>query len=124
MGNSKYNNANVLLLLVAYLFVVLTHILFLPPHGQRSLNPQGHYNSIFKRKLDNANNHALSLMHRTDKSVLNKNQNIHHLFIKLAGSFFILLLLARIGRRAKLLTLVPFRRYFYPYPPFRLSLRI
>jgi hypothetical protein len=124
MGNSKYKNANVLLLLVAYLFVVLTHILFLPPHGQKSLNPHPRYNSIFKRKLDNANATTLSFMHRTDKSVFNKDQNIHYLFIKRAGSFLILLLLSRTGRQSKTLALFPFRRYFSPYPPFRLSLRI
>ncbi len=76
-----HKKMSVLLLTAAYLFIVLTHILLLPNHHLISTKSQVRYNSIFKRKLDNSSAQALSMMLRTDKSVLNKDQNIQSLFV-------------------------------------------
>lgn len=122
MGFLQHKKTSVLLLTAAYLFVVLTHILLLPNHHHVSSKSLSRYNSIFKRKLENASGQAFSLMHRTDKSVLNKDQNIQGLFVKLAGSFLILLLSARTGWQLKLPEPMP--SYFFRYFSFRLALRI
>ncbi|PAW95325.1 hypothetical protein CKK33_18180 [Mucilaginibacter sp. MD40] len=117
-----HKKTSVLLLTAAYLFIVLTHILMLPNHHLVSNKSQARYNSIFKRKLDNASAQTFSLMHRTDKSVLNKDQNIQSLFLKLAGVFLILLLIAKTVWQLR--PPVPIRHYFSSIFPFRLSLRI
>jgi hypothetical protein len=113
---------SVLLLTAAYLFVVLTHILLLPNHHIVSTKSHARYNSIFKRKLDNSSAQAFSIIHRTDKSVLNKDKNAQDLFVKLAGSFLILFFIPHITRKMMWRTLIP--HYFAPFSPFRLSLRI
>lgn len=122
MGILEQKKTSVLLLMAVYLFVVLTHILLLPNHHQVSSKSQSRYNSIFKRKLENTSAQALIMMHRTDKSVLNKDQNVQGLFVRLAASFLILLLLP--GTARQLRQTIPIRRYFSPFPSFRLSLRI
>lgn len=122
MGLFDHKKISVLLLTATYLFVVLTHILLLPNHHQGTSQSQSRYNSIFKRKLENASAQSLSMMHRTDKSVLNKDQNIQGLFVKLAGSFLILFLIPGITQKMRRHILI--RHRFLSFSPFRLSLRI
>ncbi|WP_224746403.1 hypothetical protein [Mucilaginibacter glaciei] len=113
---------SVLLLTAAYLFIVLTHILLLPNHHLVSNKSQVRYNSIFKRKPDNSSAQTSSMMHRTDKFVLNKDQNIQNLFGQLAGVFLISFLIPRIVRQLRPPTPIP--HYLSATFPFRLALRI
>jgi len=119
-----YKQINVLLLITVYLFIVLTHVLFLPHQPPNSTKRQSSYNSIFKRKLETAGMLAFSSMHRTDKTVLNKNESITGLVVKLAGIFLILFFVFRKGSRSKIPVPLSFLNNYSPYPPFRVSLRI
>lgn len=122
MGLIDHRKISVLLLSTAYLFVVLTHISLLPSHHQDSSKSKSHYNSIFKRKLENANTQMLSMMHRTDKSVLNKDQDVKSLFLKLAGSFLIRFLIPLpVWQLRPSFSVLD---YFSPNPVFLLTLRI
>ncbi len=122
MGIVQHQKTSVLLLIAVYLFVVLAHISLLPNHHQTSERSQSRYNSIFKRKLENTCAQMLVLIHRTDKSVLNKDQYGPNLIIILGTSFLILLM--ALGNDRSLSYPVPIRRYFSTYTSFRLSLRI
>ena len=83
---------NTLLLLAVYLFVVITHIFFIPRHAQVSAKSKSSYNSIFKRKIDDGFASKLALLQRTDKTVLNDKKDANSLILIYAGVFLVLFL--------------------------------
>lgn len=113
---------NISLLLAAYLFVVVTHIFFIPCHTQVSVKARNTYNSIFKRKIEDGNASKLSLLHRTDKTVLN-NQKANTLII-----FYTSIFLAPFFKSVPYLRYPILRwyncRYLSPYQLYISSLRI
>lgn len=114
---------NTLLLLVMYLFVVITHIFFVPRHAQVSAKTKSSYNSIFKRKIDDGFATKLVLLERTDKTVLNDKKDANSLILSYAGVFLVLFL----GnlRFSKVHVLRWFNFLYFPaYRPFISSLRI
>lgn len=124
MSLRTYKQANVSLLIAVYLFVVLTHVLFLPHHGSISTKKHSSYNSIFKRKPENAGMLTFSSMHRAAKTVLNKDESITSLVVKLSGVFLVLFFTCRNRSGLKIPAPLFTFRFFSPYPPFRVSLRI
>ncbi|TSJ44497.1 hypothetical protein FO440_10060 [Mucilaginibacter corticis] len=72
---------SVLLLTAAYLFIALTHILFIRPDGSNSPGrTAARYNSIFKRQAsDGLSNPALNLIKRTDKILSKGNCDVRAL---------------------------------------------
>ena len=80
----------VLILSIAYLFVVVSTIFLLPKHQNLSVKSQSHNNSIFKRKVDCVNVNAL-FSPSYYKSVINKEQNASRLLIQFAAAFIFLI---------------------------------
>ncbi|QEM06454.1 hypothetical protein DIU31_024145 [Mucilaginibacter rubeus] len=114
---------NTLLLLVVYLFVVITHIFFVPRHAHISAKTKSGYNSIFKRKIDDGFATKLALLKRTDKTVLNDKKNANSLILFYAGAFLMLFLGNLRFSKAPVLSWFNFL-YFPAYRPFISSLRI
>jgi hypothetical protein len=114
---------NTLLLLAVYLFVVITHIFFVPNHSRASSKAKSTYNSIFKRKIEDGFANKLALLQRTDKTVLNDKKDTNSLILIYAGIFLILFCGSRLFFKSSI-----YRRFdflnFSQYKPFIFSLRI
>ena len=83
----------VLLLTTAYLFVTLTHILFVQPIHSSSTQIAYRYNSIFKRQSsDGVNSPVMYLIKRTDKILSKGNKYITALIVSHARSFMLLMM--------------------------------
>jgi len=68
-SNKRYSNWQVLSVLVVYVFVVLTYILFLQQQHCQSTKSVATHSSFFKRKETSPSGDT-SLLHRLDKSIL------------------------------------------------------
>jgi hypothetical protein len=78
----------VLLVTAAYLFIALTHILFVKPNGASQKQTPGRYNSIFKRQnSDGISSQALYFIKRTDKILSRGNPDARALIARQACSF-------------------------------------
>lgn len=117
MTGCEIKQLKIVLLLTAYLFVVLTHIFFIPCHNRTQVKATSCYNSIFKRKVESRNAGKPSLLHRTDKTVLNNKKDGGSLILFSTGLFLVCYfkllpsLQPILSRRYKNLYSPPYRLY-------------
>ncbi len=103
MRISVRKQAQVLLMTAIYLFVVLTHIFFITKNTASTSRSHPIYNSIFKRKLENATAHSLNYLQRTYKSETPKPRDAEKLFTRMAACFILFFFIGN---------MVPLRQHF------------
>ena len=79
-----------LLLTVAYLFVVLTHVFFIRRHSSFLAQPRYIYNSIFKRQPEGGVAIYSTCFKRMDKSTIDVKQNMRIILANYAQVFIML----------------------------------